>query len=431
MKVVQFITLPTLVFLFLVSLSCAAQTDASAVSDRGSEPVADRIADRDFPSIFAPWNFGPNAQAKASDPANASSAKETRIATIAHHDLYWNEWASLGLKVPDDQPYVILSPQFTPESIEVALKNRASMRALNPHLLLLANVHYFSVNGASKWAPPQYWIGGNKNNEYKSQKLDFTNPEFQDKIAAFAAALVKSGVFDGIMLDLWNAQWDDKQNAGNELAARLPLIQKMRAAVGEKGLIIVNVNGRLPMPLTTAPYINGLYMEGLGGNFFPDWRTAAANMSWAQTHLHQPVITALEGWYQCGDCQGDPNAIQQQGRADLALMRNITTLSLVFSNGYVLFSDPNPLPTPDHLHEWYPFWDKSLGKAVGPLATLNRPDLSGAYTRQFEKGEAVFNPSNRPVDVNFQEVRRSAATNATGRSFTVAAGDGDLFLKVD
>jgi hypothetical protein len=76
----------------------------------------------------------------------------------------------------------------------------------------------------------------------------------------------------------------------------------------------------------------------------------------------------------------------------MALMRNITTLSLVFSNGYVLFSDPNQLPTPDHLHDWYPFWEKSLGKPTGPLATLDRPNLSGAYMREYERGEAVFNP---------------------------------------
>ena len=46
-------------------------------------------------------------------------------------------------------------------------------------------------------------------------------------------------------------------------------------------------------------------------------------------------------------------------------LRATTTLSLVRSDGYALFSDPNPLPTPDHLHDWYPFWDKSLGKTAG------------------------------------------------------------------
>jgi hypothetical protein len=154
-----------------------------------------------------------------------------------------------------------------------------------------------------------------------------------------------------------------------------------------------------------------------GEAYFPDWHLAAANLIWGEKNLHKPAFTALEGWW-------------TSGRDQYPLMRQLTTLSLVFSNGYVLFCDPNPLPTADHLHDWYPFWDKSLGKPTGSLAVLDRPDLSGAYTRQFEQGEVVFNPpSNRAVTVNFPEPHRSAATGAVGRSFTLASGDGDLFLK--
>ena len=438
MKKTILISMTTMLLLSLSSLSCAAQAgragapavvadQAAEESDGGLESVASRIAGRTFPSIFAPWNFGGDKQASAGDPGG----REARITSIAQHDLYWNEWGSFGLKAGGDQPYIILSPQFTPQSIQNALKIRAALLARNPNLLILVNVHYYSVNGNGNWLPPEssYWIGDKKNNEYNSRKLDFYNPEFQDRIAALCSALVKTRVFDGILFDLWNSDWNDKQKYVQANAARVQLIQKVRAAIGEKALIIGNVTGRLPV--NTAPYMNGMYMEGLGGDFFPDWHTAAYNMLWAQNHLHQPVITALEGWYLCQSpkCQGDPTAIQQQGRSNASRMRNITTLALVFSNGYVLFSDPDALPTPDHLHDWYPFWGKSLGKAVGPLAALDRPDLSGAYTRQFEKGEVVFNPpANHSVVVTFSEPHRSAATNATGTSFTVMAGDGDLFL---
>ena len=206
--------------------------------------------------------------------------------------------------------------------------------------------------------------------------------------------------------------WADDDQMG---ADRLALVRKIRATIGEKPLLIGNVGSHVMT--RTAQYMNGMYMEGFGSHFFPDWHTAAANLAWGETHLHKPAFTALEGWW-------------QTGRGDLAAMRMVTTLSLVFSNGYALFADPDALPTPDHLHDWYPFWDKSLGHPAGPLAVLNRPDLSGAYTRQFEKGEAVFNPpGNRPVTVSFPEPRRSAATNTVGRSFAVNGGDGDLFLK--
>jgi hypothetical protein len=160
-----------------------------------------------------------------------------------------------------------------------------------------------------------------------------------------------------------------------------------------------------------------MYMEGFGSRPFPDWHMAAANLIWGESHLRKPAVTALEGWW-------------DSGRNQYPLMRNVTTLCLVFSNGYVLFSDPNSLPTPDHLHDWYPFWDKSLGRPIASPAVLNHPDLSGAYTRQFDKGEVVFNPpSNKEVTVRLEQSHRSAASGATGRVFTIAPGDGDLLLE--
>jgi hypothetical protein len=70
------------------------------------------------------------------------------------------------------------------------------------------------------------------------------------------------------------------------------------AAIGEKPLLIGNVGNHVMT--RTAQYMNGMYMEGFGSNFFPDWHTAAANMAWAETHLHKPSLTALEEWWQTG-----------------------------------------------------------------------------------------------------------------------------------
>ncbi len=412
--------------------SPTGQTAAVARTEGAPGSIVSRVTSRGFPSVFAPWNFGPSREGGRDESISASGERDARVARIARHDLYLNEWNSLGLKVGGDQPSIILSPQFTPDSVQAALRSRAALLAANPNLVILANVHYFAAG--SNWLPPDspWWRGAQRADEYNSRRLDFTNPAFQDKVAELCGALVKTGVFDGCMLDLWNDQWNNRQYYPQEAAARLPLVQKIRAAAGDQAILIANVNGRLPV--NTAAYLNGMYMEGLGSSFFPDWRTAAANLLWAQSHLRQPAITALEGWYPCPtpDCLGDPAQIQRIGRADEARMRNTTALSLVFSNGYVLFSDPDKLPTPDHLHDWYPFWNKSLGRPVGPFATLDQPDLSGAYTRRFENGNVVFNPPANPsVTINFQEPRRSAATNTMGRSFTVPAGDGDLFLKTD
>ena len=105
-------------------------------------------------------------------------------------------------------------------------------------------------------------------------------------------------------------------------------------------------------------------------------------------------------------------------------MRATTTLSLVLSDGYALFSDPNPLPTPDHLHNWYSFWDKSLGKPVAKGATA----ADGTIRREFEKGTAVHNPfGNVSRVIGFSTPRKSVATGLVSREHPVAAGDGDVF----
>jgi hypothetical protein len=107
-------------------------------------------------------------------------------------------------------------------------------------------------------------------------------------------------------------------------------------------------------------------------------------------------------------------------------MRATTTLSLVLSDGYALFSDPNPRPTPDHLHDWYPFWNKSLGRPVG--AGVKATD--GTIRREFERGTAVHNPfGNAERVISFKERRTSVATGAVAVEHRLAAGDGDLFLK--
>ena len=76
-------------------------------------------------------------------------------------------------------------------------------------------------------------------------------------------------------------------------------------------------------------------------------------------------------------------------------MRATTTLALTHSDGYCLFSDPNPLSSPDHLHNWYAFWNRSLGKPVAK-GTANS---DGTMRREFENGTVVYNPMGNKVVV--------------------------------
>lgn len=378
--------------------------EVSEAAQGEPDAIVRRIRGRGLPSVFEAWN---PAQDLRNDPSTSViplSSIETPAATIARHDLYW-AGPGLGLKLAGNQQYEILSPEFTPESIAAARKNRDALLDLNSNMLILAEVHYYSAG--VNFLPPDspFWLFGSAPGN-GGRLLDFANPAFQDKVAALCGALVKTGVYDGCMMDWWSDT--------TQVNDRVSLIKKIRQAAGEKAILIGNVNGTIPTH--TAPWLNGMYMEGFNSTFFPDWRTAAQNLRWGDANLRKPAITALEGWW-------------STGREQFPLMREVTTLALVFSNGYVLFSDPNALPTPDHLHDWYHFWNNSLGRPIGPLADPDHPNLDGAYTRRFEKGQAVFNPpSNHPVAVSFERPRYSTATDRTAQSFTVAPGDGDLFV---
>jgi hypothetical protein len=236
--------------------------------------------------------------------------------------------------------------------------------------------------------------------EGKYIQLDFSHPGFQRHVASQAKTVMDSQVFDGVMLD-W---WDDDED-------RLQLIQAIRKAIGPNALILVNANDRTTP--ATAAFINGYYMECYRSRTVEDWQRIASTLQWAEKNLKEPRINCLEIWF-------------EKSRRDLRLMRATTTLSLTMSDGYCLFADPNDLPTPDHLHDWYDFWNKRLGLPKAKAASK----ADGSYWREFDQGVVVYNPpGNEAVAVEFETPHTSASTNQSAKAFRVPSGDGDLFLK--
>ena len=51
-------------------------------------------------------------------------------------------------------------------------------------------------------------------------------------------------------------------------------------------------------------------------------------------------------------------------------------------NGYVLFGDDNAIPAPDHLHNWYDFWDAELGQPIQEKAVQHQ-GVAGLFLREF------------------------------------------------
>lgn len=355
-------------------------------------PVAQRIAGRSFPSIFQAWSPATNLP------------QEDKLTTLARHDLVFCSTGLLGLAW--NNPHQGLAGGFLPEGLAGARRMRQSLLEKNPHMVILLEIRYRDAH--RRFLPEDHaWWKRDAQGKIEAGweeggflKLDFANPEYQKQVAAQARAAVQSRVFDGVMLDWWN---DDD--------TRLELVRQVRQAVGPIALILANANDR--QTPRTAPYINGYFMECYRSQTPEHWQRIAATLAWAEENLREPRINCLETWY-------------HTSRDDLHLMRAATTLALTLSNGYALFSDPNPLPTPDHLHNWYPFWNKTLGR---PAARGAR-QMDGTIRREFENGAAVYNPmGNTAREVTFPAPRRSLATGKVSRTHTVPPADGDIFLK--
>ena len=382
----------------LVTLVLAGSSGLRSVegSARGGATLKDsienRIMGRTYPSVFQAWS--PAEAVRSSNP----------LTVVARHDLLWHGVGWYGLRW-DASPQG-LGRILTPESIEKGRVIRQTLLKLNPNIILVAEIRYRDASRRFLPKDHEWWARDEDGQPAKGWaeggfiRLDFANPEYRRHVARRAKAVVQSGVVDGILLDWWR---DDED--------RLALIRQVRKAIGDDYLIIANANDRTTPK--TAPYINGYFMECTRSRTAQDWQRIRATLTWAETHLRRPAVNCLEIWY-------------HHSRDDLNLMRAATTLSLTQSNGYCLFSDPNPLPTADHLHNWYPFWDKSLGR---PVSTgVARAD--GTVTREFENGTVVYNPmGNRAVSVVFDDIRQSVATGTSARRHQLADADGDIFLR--
>lgn len=373
---------------FLAASCCAAEQSYPAQE----KTVEARIADRTFPSVFQAWNPADNLK------------DEDKLVTVARHDLIFHGAGFFGLKWNHKNQG--LAAGFTKESIRRGLKKRQSLLDFNPNVILIMEIRYRDAHRSFLPENHKWWKRDEKGELVTGWKeggyiqLDFQNPEYRDHVAQRAKAAVESGVVDGIMLDWWR---DDDH--------RFALIKTIRSHIGKDALILANSNDRKTPK--TAPFINGYFMECYRSKSPEDWQRIANTLVWAEGHLRKPRINCLESWY-------------HNSRADRHLMRAVTTLSLTLSDGYCLFADPNPLPTPDHLHDWYAFWDTDLGK---PLSPGERQE-DGSVKREFSKGVALYNPmGNRTVSVVFARTRQSVATGKQAKEHSVAAGDGDIFLK--
>jgi hypothetical protein len=375
---------------FLVA--CTACSESRLKRESG-KPVAERIADRDFPSVFQAWN-------------RADNLHEDPVKTLGRHDLLFHGPSFYGLVWNKESEG--LADGFLAESIHQGLKKRSELLTENPNMILLLEIRYRDAHPSYLPEGHEWWMTDSAGNpvygwrEGGFLRLELRNDAFRANVADKAVAAIKSGVIDGIMLDWWNE--------GEFPEARLDILSRIREQVPQDALILVNANHR-KVP-RSAPLVNGLFMECYTSSDSADWEQIRTTLVWAETNLREPRINCVEAWF-------------DHSRDDLYKMRAVTTLALTHSEGYVLFSDPNSLPAPDHLHNWYSFWDAKLGfPESGTLQTE-----AGYFLRYFTCGVAVYNPlGNEDIRIGFQEELISVSTGKKAISHTLNSYDGDIYV---
>ena len=146
-------------------------------------------------------------------------------------------------------------------------------------------------------------------------------------------------------------------------------------------------------------------------------------MKWAEEHFREPRINCLEGWGLTEEPMGSGQNTQW--------MRLFTTMSLIFSDGYVLYTTAD---APDEAHFWYHFWSyylwgSYLGQPVSEKGELYDENIEGLYIREFPNGWAVYNRSGKIHTIELPEPAWSMRLARMSAKHGIADLDGDIYLK--
>ena len=388
-----------------------------------SVPVLNRIGNRTYPSVFTFWG------------GILNRPQLSEVEDSAMHDLLCCPQFGLDFGGTPDNPKMVVERG----SLEEALQQRDEFFSINPNMIFIVQLQFREAlrsNYPDDWP---YWLRdaqGKIAPGWNSQQspptpdglINFTHPGFQDRIVAQAVAVSKCGLFDGIFFDWWH---DDTAilHDGRSLAyvgaeaeqrARDNIIQRIRAETRPDFLIMGNRNRHI-MP-KTGHYMNGSFMETIlphdeDAEDIERGLTRVENsLLWLEQNLRKPRINSLEG----SSISTEP----PDSSTNLRWMRALTTLSLTFSDGYVLFSEPR-----NHDHYWYDFWDADLGRPVGPKTQLYDEDIPGLYIREFTNGWAVYNHSGTQQVVTLPEEAQAVASGWAGTEHVLPNLDGEMYLK--
>ena len=417
------------------------------ICETGRDNIVERVVNRSYPSVFVPWAHSLLNHPRPDDIYEWSYLKNM----LAHRDLFWGGgFRSTYFQFSAEEGVRLASPAGTAE-FDKGLRNQ--IHALNPNHLHLISIYYY---GAHPEAYPEdwpYWLRDNSGDRIQDEGwsellIDWTHPSVQDHFVQQAVAAAKCGIFDGIFMDWWDEsqEWDQELSDlyhGSKVDALVSLVRRIREAVGDDFLIIVNTNTR-KVP-RSAPYVNGAFMETIGTvRGYPRERLVEIEnaLLWYEENFRYPQVNCLEGW-------GLPNEPLDSPK-NQQWARVFTTLSLTHSDGYVSFATGIPGSNHQHVYEiweghsqehavgksgdhthqqyWYRFYDAPLGRPVGTKGQLYS-NRDGVFIREFTNGWAVYNRSGKAQQIQLPESTTGVSSGIKADSHTLADLDGEIYLK--
>lgn len=411
-----------------------------------SIPVADRIADREYPSVSGVWSYVPNK------PLVIPTPETSEIKPNAYFDLRVGaspQMVRLGWAFgePGSDERVRLIPAVSIDNgIEEAKRRRDAILAFNPNAIFLVAIVYYTAGAA--WLHPEdgvlrdlYLRDKNGNRlEGEVALLDFTLPETQEFVYDQIRAVKACGLFDGIIFDFWGggqtlAEARTGRTQAEEYIARDRIIQEARAIIGDDMLILVNT-GERKIP-RWAEYINGTFMEthpiavkveGTDkyhrlGYTRADLLDIEDTLVWSEANFREPRINVLQG--------ADIDVELPDSPRNKQWMRTFTTMSLTLSDGYVQYTTKGKYGPAVY---WYPFYDTPLGRPVGEKGQRykNREGvpIEGVFIREYTNGWAVYNRSGKAQEIRLPMQTTGVESGITGFKHTIPDLDGEIFLKI-
>ena len=383
-------------------------------------PIAERTENRRYPSVFHLWGTVLNR------PELSFEEK------LSDHDLYLSSLMfNMGWYITPEDVKIV-------GDLESAQHERAALLSYNPNMIFLSAIYFYGA--PADWYPEdwQYWLrdaSGNRIQEpgYEDFLIDFTQSGAQDFFVQQAIAVAECGLYDGIFLDWWvedrsilynraGIEDIDSKYAKMEIDAKLSMLKRIREAVGDEFLILVNtVQYKAPR---SAPYVNGTFMEtdwnpNIGAYTHEQLTQIESTLSWSEENFREPQINCLEGSGQVTENPDSPT--------NRRWMRVFTTMSLTHSDGYVLYHRGDS----DKEHIWYDFWDADLGRPVGGDETKGQlyENREGLFIREFTNGWAVYNRSGNAQEISLPIQAKGVASGITATQHTVPDLDGEMYLK--